>query len=275
MKTIGLIDGDIFTYEIASAAETATDWGDGLWTLHAEAGPAIARLDDRMEQLKDATDSDELIVCLTDKENWRTGVLPTYKGNRLGVRRPMILNLLKQHLIDNYKTYIKPTLEADDVLGILASWPKLKGKKIIITKDKDLQTIAGYHFQSNHPERGVFEVTPEEADKFHLMQALAGDVTDGYSGCPNVGMETARDIVENLTGWEQYEHTFKSGPRKDTTENRWRKVEKESVWEAIVSNYAKAGLGEEEALTQARVARICRASDYDFKNKKVILWTPQ
>lgn len=274
METIGLVDGDIYTYEIASSSEVATDWGDGMWTLHADANSAIARLDDRMEQLKELTDSDRLIICLTDVENWRVRVLPTYKGNRKDVRRPMILPVLKQHLMDNYETFIRPTLEADDVLGILATWPKLKGKKIIITKDKDLQTIPAFQFTSHHPERGVFETTLEEADRFHLIQTLAGDTTDGYSGCPNVGLETAKDILDNLIGWEQYDHTFKSGPRKDTTEKRWRKIEVETEWEAVVSNFAKAGLGEEEALVQARVARICRADDYNFKTKKVKLWTP-
>jgi hypothetical protein len=41
-----------------------------------------------------------------------------------------------------------------------------------------------------------------------------------------------------------------------------------------VKAYDKAGLSEEEALTQARVARICRAEDYDRKSKKVNLWEP-
>ena len=41
-----------------------------------------------------------------------------------------------------------------------------------------------------------------------------------------------------------------------------------------LESYEKAGFGEEEALTQARVARICRAEDYDLETKKVILWEP-
>lgn len=275
MQTIGLIDGDIFAYEIAAAAEKPTDWGDGLWTLHAEADLAIVRLDDRLEQLKEATNADRLIVCLSDSENFRNKVLPTYKSNRANVRRPMILPVMRQHLIDNYEVFIRPTLEADDVLGILATWPKMKGKKIIITKDKDLKTIPCHIFMSHKPELGIVEVTEEEADHWHLMQTLMGDVTDGYSGCPSVGPAAAAEILDELYSWEQYDHEFKSGPRKGTVEKKWRKVPVDTPWEAIVGNFAKNGLGEQEALVQARVARICRASDYDFKNKKVKLWTPQ
>ena len=270
-----ILDGDIFAYEMASGAEEATNWGNGLWTLHAYEKPAIAKMVGRINEIVDKLKADEIVVALTDDVNWRKEVLPTYKGNRKDVRRPMILEVLKQYLRDNYKTYSRPTLEADDVCGILATSNKIiKGDKIVVTKDKDFKTFPAKIYFMHDAESGVIEVSPEEADKWHLMQTLAGDVTDGYAGCPSVGMETARKIVENPYGYVQYEHTFKSGPRKGLTEKRWKKVEMDNVWDAIVSHFEKAGLSEEEALVQARVARICRASDYDFKNKKVILWTP-
>lgn len=274
MATIGLIDGDIFAYEIAASAEEPTHWGNGFWTLHAFEGPARARLDSRLKEISDSIGASQLIVALSDKDNWRTHILPSYKSNRAGLRRPMLLNLLKDHLAENYETFIRPTLEADDVLGILATWPGLKGEKIIVTKDKDLKTIPGLHYQVHQENPEVFEVSEEQANRWHLAQALAGDPTDGYSGCPGIGIESALKIVEAPFGWEQYEHTFKSGPRKGLTETRWKKIEVSTPWEAIVSHYRKAGLGEDEALLQARVARICRASDFNFKTKEVRLWTP-
>lgn len=274
MPTIALMDGDIFAYEIAAGAEEPVHWGDGLWTLHAWEGPAKAKLESRIEELGESVGADRIIVTLSDTANWRKEVLPSYKENRSGQRRPMLLNILKDHLTESYETVIKPGLEADDVLGILATWPKLKGDKVIITKDKDLQTVPGLHFLSHKEELGVFEVTEDEADRWHLIQTLAGDSTDGYAGCPGIGVDTATKILEEPHGWEPYEHTLKSGPRKGETETRWRKVEVNTPWEAVVSHFRKAGLSESEALIQARVARICRASDYDFDMKEVKLWTP-
>jgi 5'-3' exonuclease len=274
MDTIALIDGDIFAYEAAAGAEKPIDWGDGLWTLHAFEDEAQQRMTSRIEALAESVGADRIIVALSDKENWRYGVLPTYKSNRIGIRRPMLLGPLKEHLKETYEVFIRPTMEADDVLGILSTWSNLKGRKIIITKDKDLQTIPGLHYLSHKEELGVFEVTQEQADHMHLLQAITGDTTDGYAGCPGIGPETAKKILDDPHGWEQYSHTFKTGPRAGTAELRWQRKEVSSIWEAIVSHYSKAGLSEQEALRQARVARICRASDYDWKKKEVILWNP-
>lgn len=273
-ETVALMDGDIFAYEAAAGAEEPVNWGDGIWTLHAVEDPAIAKLDDRIQKAAEAVGADRIIVALSDDNwNWRKDVLDTYKGNRAGVRKPLLLKVLKEHLQVEYECFIRPSLEADDVLGILSTWSGLKGKKVIVTKDKDLLTIPGHHYLLHKEE--FREVTVEQADRQHLIQTLTGDVTDGFSGCPGVGQQSAEKVLDELTGWEEYEHTFKSGKRKGETERRWKRVEVGSHWEAVVSQFNRAGLGEEEALRQARVARICRAEDYDFKAKKVKLWTPK
>jgi len=46
------------------------------------------------------------------------------------------------------------------------------------------------------------------------------------------------------------------------------------MWAAVTKAYSKQKLSTEVALQQAQVARICRASDFNFKTKKVIPWTP-
>lgn len=247
-QTIALMDGDIFAYEVAAGAEEPVNWGDGLWTLHSFEDPAEARLLSRIDDLAERVGADRIIVALSDEDNWRKDVLPSYKENRVGQRKPILLKHLKALLEDSYETFIRPTLEADDVLGILATWRKLKGEKIIVTKDKDLQTIPGKHLKTNDLETGVFEVDQDTADYWHLVQTLTGDVTDGYKGCPGIGIKRAEKMLQE--------------------------VEPEERWAVVVQAFDKAKLSEEEALVQARVARICRASDYDFKQKRVKLWTP-
>lgn len=251
MKTI-LIDGDIIAYQAAAACEQAIDWGDGLWTLHADETLAKSTVDAKIEKLLDQLGADKAIIALTDGVNWRKQILPTYKANRTDVRKPMVLPVLRQHLIENHNAYLRPTLEGDDILGILATHPTLvKGEKIVVSLDKDMKTIPGNHFNMAKPELDVFTITAEEAAYWHMTQTLTGDTTDGYSGCPGIGPVKAEAILKNC---------IKDG--------------KADYWPAVVAAFAKAGLPETEALVQARVARICLHTDYNFKTKKVKLWTP-
>jgi len=260
MTTIALIDGDIFAYEAAAAAEEPINWGDDLWTLHAYETPAKEALFDRIKSLQEAVGADEVIVALSDKDNFRKRILPSYKANRAGVRKPMLLVPLKNHLRENFKFYERPGLEGDDILGILSTWGNLKGDKIIVSKDKDFRSIPGKVFYANRPDDGVIEVSEHEADQFHMIQTLMGDPTDGYKGCPGIGIKTAEKVIAKALD----EGTPWASP-KDL---------RALYWKHVVAAYEKAGLSEEEALVQARCARILRASDYDFKNKEPILWTP-
>lgn len=240
-----LIDADILAYQAAASCETPIRWDDDLWTLHAFEDEAEASFDNMMNTIIKATEADDYILAFSDSENWRKAVLPTYKANRSEVRKPMLLKHLRQYAKDNYSCFIRPTLEGDDVLGILATSAKpVKGDKIVCSIDKDFKTIPGRHY--NFRSQTFFEITQEEADYWHLTQTLTGDATDGYSGCPGIGAVTAQKLLTQDTSWA-----------------------------TVVKAYEKAGLCEEEALVQARVARICRAEDYDFKKKKVKLWNPQ
>lgn len=260
MTTIALIDGDIFAYEAAAAAEEPIYWGDDLWTLHAFETPAREALGDRIRSLQEAVEADQVIIALSDKDNFRKRVLPTYKENRANVRKPMLLKPLKQYLRDTFKTYERPSLEGDDVLGILATWSGMPGDKVIVTKDKDFRSIPAKVYYANRPEEGILTVSEFEADKFHMLQTLTGDSTDGYKGCPGCGPVKASKVLQAAID--------EATPEASKTELH------QAYWRHVVATYAKAGLSEEEALVQARCARILRATDYDFKKKEVILWKP-
>ena len=36
------------------------------------------------------------------------------------------------------------------------------------------------------------EITPDEGARWHLIQTMAGDNTDGYSGVPGIGVKKSR-----------------------------------------------------------------------------------
>jgi DNA polymerase-1 len=274
MERTLLIDADVVAYNAAASNEVATNWGDGYWTWHCDENAVKASVLEILDRYMDELKGTAMKLCLTDSEgNFRFDVLPSYKGNRKSIKKPLVLKAIKQWLIDEHEAYFRPGLEGDDCMGILATANVIKGEKVIVSIDKDMKTIPGLF--CHRLEDGIMEITEAEADYWHLYQTLIGDTTDGYAGCPGSGPMAAEKALKNLLGVEPYEHTLKSGPRKGQTETRWQEVEMGDFWSVVVSHFNAAGLSEQDALQQARVARILRASDYDFKNKKPILWTPK
>ena len=248
-KTALVIDGDIFLWECCLSAEEPFDWGDDLWTLHADAHQARIKLDIAFADLKEELNSSTIAIAFSSSENWRKDVLPSYKSHRKKTRKPTVFFEMKEYVRSTYKTFEIPTLEADDVCGILMTTSRLwkpSFDKVVVSTDKDLLQIPGLHYNPNRPEESISEVSKEDGDYNHLFQALTGDAVDGYSGCPRIGPKTA-------------ERLLKPAP----------------VWDTVLKAYEDAGMAVEDALQQARVARILRAEDYDFNNKEVRLWEPK
>ena len=243
--TTYLIDADIVAFKAATATEQAVDWGDGMWTLHGYLSDAEAYIENFFTELQQNLGKGDLRLYLSDSKNWRRDILPTYKANRDGTRKPLMLPVICEWMQTRYLARSMAGLEADDMLGIKATRDT---DCIIVSEDKDLKTIPAKVF---NPAKDTepHDISKQEADYNFMFQTLTGDKTDNYSGCPSVGPKTAEKI---LSGAE----TLKD------------------MWAAVIEAYAKQNLSTEVALQQAQVARICRASDFNFKTKKVIPWTP-
>ncbi len=245
MKRTLLIDGDIVAYQHAAQVETPIHWGDDIWTLHADAKECKQRIKDWLEWLMEENEADEMILYLSCASNFRKDLEESYKANRKDKRKPIILKAIREWLIEEYDARILPRLEADDAIGIALTSGEYGDDCIAVSIDKDFDTIPGKHFNWNHKD-GVREVTEEEADYNFFTQTLTGDSTDNYPGCPGVGPKKAEKILDGV----------------------------EDYWGAVLAAYEKAGLGEDVALTQARMARILRDGEYDKETNNVRLWRP-
>ena len=179
-------------------------------------------------------------------------------------------------MLGEYETVRWDNMEADDVMGILATDPTYLPdyQKVIVSIDKDMKTIPDTYIYNPDKDYQPWLNSKEDADKWFLSQAIGGDSTDGYPGCCGLSVESAAAFLGDPWFWESYDHTFKSGPRKGATQEKWRKAEPRDVWSNVVSLFIKAGQTEEEALVNARVARICRHEDYDQAEGEVKLWLP-
>lgn len=244
-----LIDADVLLWRAASAVQRTFDFGGGVFATGADFANARDKLDQEVRELVVKLRATRIVLALSDpKRNWRKEVLPTYKANR-GHAKPKVFWQLREHAEATYDTRWFPGLEGDDVLGLYATGTSIKGKKIVVSIDKDLQTVPCLLYNPNKPERGTRKIGEAEADEYHFMQTLTGDAVDGYSGCPGVGSKRAAKLLHGC-------------------------VTDSARWLTIVNAYLAKGLTEEDALVQARVARILRRGEYDKETYRVTLWQP-
>ena len=234
-----LIDCDYIVYKCCAAAETEIDFGDDVilvTSLFSEAYRCVQRELDKIK--KDFPFAEDILLFFTSPNNFRKKILPEYKGHR-NRKKPCGFKRVINQLKKDYKVIVKPTLEADDSLGIYAT--KWKGN-IIVSPDKDMRQIPGKLYDFNE----TIDITPEEGAMWHLTQTLSGDNTDGYSGVPGIGIKRAEKIFK----------------------------EKGYTWRAVVETFEDKGMTENDALVNARLARILTTDDYDHEKKEPILWTP-
>jgi len=235
-----LIDADYIVYKSCAANETEIDFGEDVILVTSRLSDALDMV--RRELFAIASDLgcfDDSILFFSDSSNFRKAIAPDYKGHRnrkkpCGYKR--VINALKE----DFPVVVMPTLEADDAIGIYAT--KEQGH-IICSPDKDMRQITGQLYDLKD---GVVEITKEEGARWHRVQTMSGDQTDGYAGVPGIGIKRAEALLD----------------------------EKGDTWETVLGAFTDKGLTEEDALRNARLAKILQVDDYDFTNSEPRLWNP-
>lgn len=264
-----ILDGDMLVHRACVAVEKDTRFLDRWHVLFSDATDAMNLLEDMKHEICDIGGTDEVLFVFSDPGvKWREEFDPTYKEHRKESRKPLAYWQVREEITERYPTAMFSKLEADDTMGIIMTDPSWPFETILWSLDKDLKQIPGQHVRDEE----VITISEAEGDYFHMWQTLTGDVVDGYAGCPGIGGTIAERLLRNKVRFEPYEHTLKSGPRKGETETRWEEAEAESMWDTVTSTYAKAGLTRDDALHQARLARILRYGEYE--NGGVKLWLP-
>jgi DNA polymerase-1 len=241
MKKKLLIDADVIVYRFSHAHEKKIEFDEGDELYAPDLGYAIAEADDFIEGLLVKTKCEEFLLCLSHTKNFRKDIFPPYKANRKKLRKPSLLAPIRNYLKENYSFKIRERLEADDIMGIMGT--RHPGRYILASIDKDFLQIPGDHY--NWDKDKHFTVTEEEADYWHKVQTLIGDTVDNYKGVPGIGPVKAHKALEE-----------------------------DPSWDTVFGLFEAKGLTYEDALVQARLARILRDSDYDSEKKEPILWTP-
>ena len=234
-----LCDADFIVYKCCAAAESEIDFGDDVIVVTSTFKDAYSCVKRELNKIANKFGSfDEMILFFSDSKNFRKDIQADYKGHR-NRKKPCGYRRVINKLSEEYSVIKMPTLEADDAMGIYAT--KYPGN-IIVSPDKDMKQIPGMLWNFDES----FTITKEDGAKWHLIQAMAGDNTDGYAGVPGIGVKRAVALFE----------------------------EKGYSWKTVVDAFKEKDLSEEIALTNARLARILTTEDYDDEKTEPILWNP-
>lgn len=233
------IDADFYAYRSCQMGEEDLDFGDEV-IIVASNFPLVTRMFERqIQDLMDRYETKDAVLYFTGPNNFRKTVDPEYKGNRVK-RKPAGYKRLLNYAFENYTCKRIDCLEADDLIGL--DCHLCEENFIVVSPDKDMKSIACRLFTGEQE----FQISPADADhQFHL-QCLTGDVVDGYKGVPGIGPKSAEKIL----------------------------AQEGDPWTLIVQAYEKAGMTEQDALRNARLARILRPGEFNFDTNEPILWNP-
>ena len=235
-----LIDADFIVYKCCAACETEIDYGEDVIFVTSNFSDAYKAVTNEIEKIQtDFYHLHEPILFFSDYKNFRKKISPDYKGHR-NRKKPCGYKRVIRNLRIQYEVIVMKTLEADDAMGIYAT---AHPGNMIVSPDKDMRQIPGKLYNLTD----TTYITPEEGAKWHLIQTLAGDQTDGYSGVPGIGVKRAETLFDK----EGYS------------------------WQTVLKAFNDKGLTDADALLNARLARILTLDDYDTKEQTPKLWTPQ
>ena len=235
-----LIDADFIVYKCCAACETEIDYGEDVIFVTSNFSDAYKAVTNEIQKISSKFyNLHEPILFFSDSVNFRKKISPDYKGHR-NRKKPCGYKRVISNLKIQYNVIIMKELEADDAMGIHAT---AHPGNIIVSPDKDMRQIPGKLYNLDD----TVEITDEEGAKWHMIQTLAGDQTDGYSGVPGIGVKRAETLF-NKQGYS---------------------------WATVVKAFVDKGLTENDALMNARLAKILTIDDYDTKRQEPKLWSPE
>jgi DNA polymerase-1 len=242
-----LIDADILIHRASVLCEREICWDEEqeIWSLHADLKEAKDSLEREICGLEETLGGARTILALSSRKTFRHKIYPRYKASRKKGRKPVVFGPLRAWAKTKWENVEFPALEADDVLGVLATSRSVPAPKIVVSDDKDLETIPCRLYKPGKPELGVQKITYADARRRHLEMTLTGDSTDGIPGLSGCGPKGAEKVLQ------------------------------EGLWEEVVQAFEAKGLNEDEAVLQARLVKILTPTLFDLQTNEVTLWDPK
>ena len=203
-----LVDGSAYLHRAYHVHASLTD-------IHGRPTGAIFGVVNTLKKQLRLTDPDYVAIVMdAPGKNFRHDLYPKYKANRKPMEADLRAQIEPLHQIINalgLPLLVVPDVEADDVIGTLASRGEADGMGVIVLSgDKDMAQLVTDHVILQDIDRPPmdaarvkekFDVRP---DQFIDFLTLAGDAVDNLPGVPGVGPKIAAkwlrqyDKLENI-----------------------------------------------------------------------------
>ena len=184
---LALLDADIVVYRVAFAAQEENE------------KVVLSRAAEFMEDLVMKPWVSDYKGFLTGSNNYRKEIAVTapYKGNRVQ-ERPVHYQLVRDYLTSAWGCEVIDGQEADDAIGIAAySYGDDDEAYIIMTIDKDLDMIRGWHY--NFTKDMKYFVQEDDTMRTFYTQVLTGDRVDNIPGLKGIGPKKAEKILKDCS----------------------------------------------------------------------------
>ena len=143
-------------------------------------------LNNFIEDLKNRFLTNDVILVIGDKNNWRKQYYPDYKANRKDKEKPPMYEIILNELYNRYEVVSLPNLEADDTCRIISednqNYPT---RKILVSIDKDFHSFPCELYDPLHDRQYV--INNEEAGYNLMKQIIMGDKADNIQGLEGYG----------------------------------------------------------------------------------------
>ncbi len=183
---------------------------------------AYANVKRILGRIKEQLATEDLLVILSGRGNFRMDINPEYKANRKDAAKPYHYQNIRTYLKDRWAAIECDGIECDDYLGIESR--RLHEEQIphvICSIDKDLNQLPGWHY--NFVKDDLYEITETEGNRNFYKQCLTGDMVDNVQGLSGVGPVGALSIIGEFTHpTELYRQSLSAYLERDKTEEEFR-----------------------------------------------------
>lgn len=209
------VHGELFTFSSKKEADHYISDKIGL-VIKGEVSPfskkkALLNTKAYVQQIQDSVGDCEVLFLFSSNNNFRNKetTFIKYKENRDNFIKPIHYENIKEYIMKNYQYVCFPdfNLEADDLLAIyhtIYSQREENYKPVIVSQDKDLLQVPGYHLnldtklhnQFSKPWE-LFEISVVQGLQNFYIQMITGDTVDNIPGYKKLTGKNVRKVFKN------------------------------------------------------------------------------